>query len=210
MKRLGRWYNASLNDTEQVDQIRKDVVSGLEKINRTALPCKLKLWCMQFGLIPCLMWPLTLYEAPLSKLEKVERLISSYARKWFGLPRLLSSIGLYGKGVLELPISGLSEEYKCAKVRLEMTLMDSRDPFVAQAAPRLTTGRNWTPSVASKQAMAALKHRDIVDRVQKERSSLGPGARTPVWNKASLFLRHMLVVDELRKNVFLQHLRMIN
>ena len=87
-----------------------------------ALPGKLKLWCMQFGLLPRFMWPLTLYEVPPSKVEKLEKLISSYASKWLGLPRCISSIGFYGKGVLELPISSLSEEYKCAKVRLEMML----------------------------------------------------------------------------------------
>ena len=131
VKSLGRWCNASLKDLEQVDQIWKDVVSGLENIDRTALPGKLKLWCMQFGLLPHLLWPLTLYEAAPSKVKKLERQISSYARKWLGLPWCLSSIGLYGKGVLELLISSLSEENKCAKVRLEMTLTDSRDPFVA-------------------------------------------------------------------------------
>src|SRR4029434_1484687 len=78
---LGRWYDASLKDKEQVDQLRKDVASGLENINRTALPGKLKLWCMQFGLLPRLLWPLTMYEVPISKVEKLERLVSSYARK---------------------------------------------------------------------------------------------------------------------------------
>ena len=56
-----------------------------------------------------------------------------------------------GTLILEIPISSLSEEYKCAKVRLEMMLMVSRDPFVAQASPRLTTGMKWAPAVASKQ-----------------------------------------------------------
>ena len=43
VKSLGRWYDASLKDKEQVDQLRKDVASGLENINRTALPGKLNL-----------------------------------------------------------------------------------------------------------------------------------------------------------------------
>ena len=54
------------------------------------------------------MWPLTIYEAPASKVDKLERMISSFARKWLGLPRCLSNIGLYGKGILELPVSSLS------------------------------------------------------------------------------------------------------
>lgn len=81
VKSLGRWYDASLRDKEQVDKLRKEVASGLENINRTLLPGKLKLWCMQYGLLPRLMWLLTRYEVPLSKVEKLESLVSSYARK---------------------------------------------------------------------------------------------------------------------------------
>jgi len=199
VKSLGQWYDASLKDKEQVDQLRKDVASGLENIDRTALPGKLKLWCMQFGLLPRLLWPLTMYEVPISKVEKLERLVSSYARKWLGLPKCLSSIELYGNGVLEMPISSRAEEYKCAKVRLEMMLLESSDPFVAQAAPILATGRKWIPLEATKQAKAALKHRDIVGRVQHGRSGLGAGVSTPAWNKATPFQRCKLVVQEVRQ-----------
>ncbi len=113
------------------------------------------------------MWPLILYEVPISKVEKLERLVSTYARKWPGLPKCLSSTGLYGKGILELPISSLSEEYKCAKVRLEMMLTESKDPLVAQAAPTLATGKKWNPSEAIKQPKAALRHRDFVPECSK-------------------------------------------
>ncbi|XP_035862163.1 uncharacterized protein LOC118496075 [Sander lucioperca] len=199
VKSLGRWYDASLKDKEQVEQLRKEVASGLENIDRTLLPGKLKLWCMQYGLLPRLLWPLTLYEVPLSKVEKLERLVSSYVRKWLGLPRCLSSIGLYGKGMLHLPISSLAEEYKCAKVRLEMMLLDSSDPFVAQAAPILATGRKWTPLAATEQAKAALRHKDIVGRMQEGGSGLGLGASTPAWSKAPPFQRRKLVVQEVRR-----------
>ena len=52
--------DASLKDSEQVDQIRKDVVSGLKNIDRSGLSDKLKLWCMQFGLLPPLMFLITI------------------------------------------------------------------------------------------------------------------------------------------------------
>ena len=32
VKSLGRWYDASLKDKEQVEQLRKEVASGLENI----------------------------------------------------------------------------------------------------------------------------------------------------------------------------------
>ncbi|KAJ8386813.1 hypothetical protein AAFF_G00166080 [Aldrovandia affinis] len=52
VKSLGRWYNASLKDKEQVQQLRQDIINGLDNINKTLLPGKLKLWCLQFGLLP--------------------------------------------------------------------------------------------------------------------------------------------------------------
>ena len=58
VKSLGRWYHATLKDTEQVNQLTQDTICGLESISKTMLPGRLKLWCLQFGLLPRLMWPL--------------------------------------------------------------------------------------------------------------------------------------------------------
>ncbi len=198
IKSLGRWYNTDLKDAEQVEQLKQDTISGLKQINSTALPGKLKLWCFQFGLLPCLMWPISIYEVPLSHANRLERLVNVQVRKWLGLPRCLSSIGLYGNGALSLPISSLVEEYKCSKARLEMTLTESRDPFVRGAAPALATGRRWRPGVAVAQAKSTLRHRDIVGQVQQGRGGLGLGATTPTWQKATPAERRRLVVEEVR------------
>jgi len=118
-------------------------------------------WYLQFGYLPRLMWPLILCEVAVMKVEKLERLFSSYFKKWLCLPpRPLSSIGLYGKGILELPISSLTEEYKCAKGRLEMMLTESVDLVVAQVVPILMTG--WTPSETTKLAKAALNSNSLL------------------------------------------------
>lgn len=123
MKRLGRWYSAELKDVKQVEQLKQDAISGLRNINNTSLPGKLKLWCFQFGL-PRLMWPISIYEVTVSHANRLERLVNAQVRKWLGLPRCLSSIGLYGNGALSLPVSSLVEDYKCAKARLEMTSLN--------------------------------------------------------------------------------------
>ncbi|KAJ8393735.1 hypothetical protein AAFF_G00057880 [Aldrovandia affinis] len=196
VKSLGRWYNASLKDKEQVQQLRQDIVNGLDNINKTLLPGKLKLWCLQFGLLPRIMWPLTIYEVPITTVEKMERTVTSYVKKWLGVPRCLTNISLYGKGVLELPLTSLTEEYKCSKVRLQMTLKDSRDQTISNAAPPLLTGRKWTPSDAVQQATSALRHKDIVGHVQQGRGGFGLAAREPTWRKASTSERRKLVVEE--------------
>lgn len=100
VKSLGRWYDWDLNDTVHVGEVRQQVVEGLKSIDSSALPGKLKLWCFQLGLLPRLLWPLTVYEVSLTAVEKLETLISSYNRKWLGVPRCLSRVGLYGKGIL--------------------------------------------------------------------------------------------------------------
>lgn len=199
VKSLGRWYNASLKDKEQVQQLRQEIVSGLKNINQTLLPGKLKLWCLQFGLLPRTMWPLTVYEAPITTVEKMERTITSYAKKWLGVPRCLTNIGLYGKGVLELPLTSLTEEYKCSKVRLQMTLRDSRDKTISAGAPPLVTGRKWTPSDAVQQASSALRHKDIVGQVQQGRGGFGLTTSKPTWRKATTSERRTLVVEEVRR-----------
>lgn len=195
VKSLGRWYNASLRDKDQVKKIKQDMTISLENINKTLLPGKLKLWCLQFWLLPRVMWPLTIYEVPITTVEKMERSVPSYVKKWLGVPRCLTNISLYGKGVLELPITSLIDEYKCSKVRLLMTLKDSKDQITSNAAPALVTGRKWTPSSAAKQAMSALKHSDIVGHVQLGRGGFGLVPRKPTWQKASSSERRKMVVE---------------
>lgn len=96
------------------------MANDLRQINNTTLPEKLKLWCLQFGLLPRLLWPLMMYRVSLNHANRMERLVSTYMRKWLGLPKCLSSVGLYSDRILSLPISSLVEEFKCAKVRFEM------------------------------------------------------------------------------------------
>lgn len=80
-KSLGKWYDASLKDKDQVQQLRKDISSGLQSIDNTQLPGKLKAWCLQFGLLPRTLWPLAVYEVPISTTEKLERTVTGYINK---------------------------------------------------------------------------------------------------------------------------------
>ena len=199
VKSLGRWYNADLSDREQVEQLRKDVVEGLEKIDRSGLPGKLKLWCMQFGLFPRVMWPMSVYEVPLSKVEKLEKVVNSYVKKWLGVPRCLSSVALYGKGILQLPINSLVEEFKCAKVRTELLLTGSKDRIVSGLAPNPSKGRKWKPKVAVQEAEAALRHGEIMGNVQIGRGGLGRTSGKPMWRKADQKEKRRLVVEQIRR-----------
>ena len=56
---LGHWYTEELRDTKRVAEIKGKLEEGMKAIDECGLPGKLKLWCLQFGLMPRLMWPLT-------------------------------------------------------------------------------------------------------------------------------------------------------
>lgn len=199
VKSLGRWYDASLKDKDQVQQLRKDINSGLKSIDNTQLPGKLKIWCLQLGLLPRMLWPLAVYEVPISTVEKLERGVTGYIKKWLGVPRFLTTIGLYGDGALKLPLTSLTEEFKCAKTRLQMTLNESRDSVVSNNAPTLAAGRKWRPAKAVEEATAALRHADIVGHVQQGRGGLGLTTNHPTWSKATApERRKMVVVEEVR------------
>ena len=100
IKSLGWCYDASLKECEQVQQLKQEVNRGLKNIDQSMPPGKLKLWCLQFGLLPWLMWPLTVVDIPITKVENMERVINSYVRKWLGVPRCLSNINLASSSCL--------------------------------------------------------------------------------------------------------------
>ena len=99
VKSLGKWFDTSLKDTESITQM---VIQGEEwmyKIDRSGLPGKYKAWCYQHGVLPRLLWPLMIYDVPLTIVEKMERKISGHLRRWLGVPQSFSSVGLYSQEV---------------------------------------------------------------------------------------------------------------
>lgn len=73
----------SLKDFNQNNQLQIDAISGPERMDKTALPGKLKLWCLQYGLLPCLMWPLTVLEVPHHQSQDAQE--KHHLKKWLGL-----------------------------------------------------------------------------------------------------------------------------
>ena len=110
VKSLGRMYKGNLSDRSQGVEIFNQAKEGLESIDHSKLSGKFKLWCLQFGLYPRLLWPLMIYEVTESRVEMIEKKCRAYTRKWLGLPKCLNNAALYGKGIpLELPISSFNE-----------------------------------------------------------------------------------------------------
>ena len=78
IKCLGKWFDASLKDHNNVNRLRQQVKDGMQTIDKTQLPGKYKAWMYQHGLLPRLIWPLTLNEIPTTAAEVLERTVSKY------------------------------------------------------------------------------------------------------------------------------------
>ena len=97
IKCLGKWYDVSLKDTNNISRTKNQLQDGLKLIDKTELPGKFKAWLYQHGLLPRFLWPLMLYEIATSTVEGFERLINRHLRRWLGVPPSFTSIGLYGR-----------------------------------------------------------------------------------------------------------------
>lgn len=115
-----------------------------------------------------------MYEVPISIIERLERKVSSFLRRWLGLPRSLSSISLYGNNTkLQLPLKSLEEEFKVTRAREVMLYRVSSDLKVAQAGVEVKTGRKWRAGEAVLQAESRIRHGVLVGAVTRGRADLG-------------------------------------
>ncbi len=118
------------------------------------------------------------YSVPLTTVEGFERKVSSYLRRWLGLPQSLSSIALYGdKNELRLPLSSLAEEFMVTRAREVLLYRDSSDIKVSSAGIEVRTGRKWKAQQAVDQAKARLWHSLLVGSVTSGQAGFGSNPR---------------------------------
>ncbi|XP_056097411.1 uncharacterized protein LOC130076370 [Rhinichthys klamathensis goyatoka] len=201
VKSLGKVFNCSLRDAASIKATNQDLETWLAAVDKSGLPGKFKAWIYQHGILPRILWPLLVYEVPISTVESFEMRISRFLRRWLGLPRSLSSIALYGQNnKLKLPMSSLSEEFMVTRSREVLQYRDSSDPKVAQAGIEVRTGRKWRAAVAVDDAESRLRQRVLVGSVAHGRAGLG-SRRTPRYDKAEGKERRSLILEEVRAGV---------
>ena len=199
VKSLGRWYTEELRDTKRAKEIAVQVTEGLKAIEKCGLPGKLKLWCLQYGLMPRIMWPLTVYDVAITHVESMERQLNKYMKRWLGVPNSMTNVALHSSQTkLTLPVKSLVEEFKVAKCRSFMTLRDSKDPVVKNTQPDIKSGRKWSAEKAVSEAESRLKHKEMVGAVQVGRQGLGWTTST-WWSSASDSERRKLVSQEIHE-----------
>ncbi|XP_061733213.1 uncharacterized protein LOC133536595 [Nerophis ophidion] len=201
VKSLGKVFNCSLRDAVSTRSTNQDLETWLTVVDKSGLPGKFKAWIYQHGILPRILWPLMVYEVPISTVEGFEMRVSRFLRRWLGLPRSLSSIALYGhNNKLKLPISSLSEEFMVTRSRELLQYRESSDPKVAQAGIEVRTGRKWRAVEAVDVAEARLRQKVLVGIVAQGRSGLG-SRRTPRYDKAQGKEKRSLILEEVRAGV---------
>ncbi|XP_028292553.1 uncharacterized protein LOC114455485 [Gouania willdenowi] len=196
-KSLGKVFNCSLRDADSTQSTNQELETWLAAVDKSGLPGKFKAWIYQHGILPRILWPLLVYDFPISTVEGFEMRVSRFLRRWLGLPRSLSSIALYGKSnKLKLPMSSLSEEFMVTRSRELLQYRESSDPKVAQAGIEVRTGRKWRAAVAVDVAESRVRQRVLVGKVAQGRAGLGSG-RTH-FNKAKKRERRALILEEVR------------
>ncbi|GFO12335.1 reverse transcriptase [Plakobranchus ocellatus] len=198
VKSLGRWYDSSMKDTRRGAETLELASESLLAINKCGLQGKFKIWCLQFMLIPKLLWPLIVYDICSSTVEAIEAKINKYTRKWQGVPPGLSDVVMYSrKAKLKLPMKSILEEYKCGKVTLPTMLEESDDPVVKTVQPSLKTGRKWKVTEAVDEAKECLKMKEVISQTQTDRRGLG-STTAKWWSKTEGKEKRDIIIDEIR------------
>ena len=199
IKCLGKLYNQSLSDKEAVDTTTSQLKEWLMAIDNSSLQSRFKAWCFQFGVIPRLQWPFTIYEIPITAVLKMEAVCSKFLRKWMGVPPSFSTANLYSKtSKLRLPLSSVLEEFKVAKARAIASLKMSKDPIVHRTGDKLAQGNIWNAHDALSIAEEQLKHNEVVGIVCKGRQGLG-NYGVNLWSKANNRMRRDMLIEQIRQ-----------
>ena len=196
---LGKLYNKTLNEQEQAREVFAELKQGLKKIEKEVIPGRYKAWMFQHMLLPRIMWPLTIYNIPESKVEEMQIQITGHLKRWLGFPQSLSTACMYTRsGRLQLPYSQLSEEVKAAKARIYTTFEESEDPCVRGAKLTVDGGRKADTPGRVKEAKFRLRMKEIVGIPNKGKEGLGMNPRK-YYGSSTKKERRGMVVDMVRE-----------
>ena len=200
VKYLGKTYTQSLSDREQAEDTLEELQRSLKKLERCQVPGRYKAWMVQHMILPRIMWPLTIYRIPETKIREMQGKITAKLKKWLGLPKTLSVECLYNKsGKLQLPFSELSEEVKASKARVLMTYMESTDPCIQNAGIEVDGGRKANTAESIKTAKEKLRMEEIVGIANRGREGLGLTPKRYFSKCKNTQERRGMVVEKVRE-----------
>ena len=184
VRTLGRIYDGNLNDRQAKLDLGVQVKSYLRTVDKSLLAGVMKLFTYQHSLLPRVSWPIMIYDVAISWVERYERSINVYLRKWLGVSKNLTSVALFSTDApLPLPISSLTLEFKKRKVGALLQLNSSSDPSVSGNVPKLSTGRKWDVSSELQAAESDIQVARLVGKVCQGKGGLGSQVSRPKQQK---------------------------
>ena len=84
-----------------------DIDTWLSKVDRSGFPGRFKVWLYRHSPLPRILWPILMYEVPMTIVIAFERRFSNYLQRWLDLPRTLSSAALYGTNYIFQSVDSL-------------------------------------------------------------------------------------------------------
>ena len=208
IKYLGKTYNLTMGEKEQIEDAVQQVTEGLKKIEKSKVSGRYKCWMVQFMLLPRIMWPLTIYNVPMTKIEEVQRKITVSLKRWLKLPNSLSADVLYSRTTkAQLPYTSLAEEVKATKARQQETLTNSSDECVRNAKINIDGGRKWKAAAAVEEAKSRLRLQDIAGIANIGREGLGVTHRQYYGRSTDKEKRSLIVAKIREKEEEERHVR---
>ena len=200
IKYLGKTYNKTLSDREQAEETLAELERSLKKLERCQVPGRYKAWMVEHMLLPRLLWPMTIYEITATKIKEMQQRITAKLKKWLGLPRSLSLECFYSKTAkLQLPFSELKEESRAAKARLYMTLHESEDPCISNAAIEVDGGRKEKTEERVKEAKERLRMEEVMGIPNRGKEGLGLNPKRYYSQSNSKQEKRGMVVEKVRE-----------
>lgn len=77
VKSLGKVFNCGLKDADSIKATGADRESWLRTVEKSGLPERFKALVHQHGILPRILWPLHIYEVPITVVEAFKQKVST-------------------------------------------------------------------------------------------------------------------------------------
>ena len=94
MKFLGKMFYADLKDDGIRQMVNQKLTNLIETTDSSKLNGIMKMWIYNHVIIPKLTWEFTIYNFPITYLEKLEATYSKYLKRWVGISRRTTNSAL--------------------------------------------------------------------------------------------------------------------
>lgn len=114
---LGKLIYKDLKDNEIRSQVTEKLNGLLDATERSQINGPMKLWMYNNAILPRLTWEFTIYNFPISFVEKLEAACTKYLKKWAGISRNTTTSALYrSRPKYGLELKKLTTSVKCMQL----------------------------------------------------------------------------------------------